>query len=307
MHRKLYVMLFLQLFLISSFYCRIVQASIRLEYTIEIHTDGSATWTIEQKGTEISNPLTTYYTFVKNVSLLVSAAEKETQRKMSVEYMPMTFKVLDSYKIVTYEFRWIGFADVKAGRIIVGDVFNIEGFFSYLYGNGEVYILYPEEYIVESVSPSPHEWKASIQRLEWFYTEAFKLGEPKIILVKQSIFSVFIDVISKNVILIFGLLALISSGSISLYYFKFKRNKMKKGQASKFSEISEIADDEEKVINLLKAAGGNLYQSTITDRCGFSRSKTSKLLKEMENKGKIKRKEKGRKKIVTLLEGEGEG
>lgn len=309
MHRKLHVTLFLQMVLISFLYCRSVQASIQLEYTIEIRTDGSAIWTVKQKGTEISNPLTAYDTFVKNVTLLVSVAEKETQRNMSVEYMPMTFRALDSYKIVTYEFHWMGFADVKAGRIIIGDVFNIANFFSYLYGNGEVRIVYPEGYIVESISPSPHEWETSIQRLEWFSTEAFKIGEPKIILVRQSIFSVFIDVISKNVILIFGLLALISSGSISLYYFKFKRNKMRKGtgqQASKFSGISEIADDEEKVINLLKTAGGNLYQSTITDRCGFSRSKTSKLLKEMEKKGRIKRKEKGREKIVTLLEDNGE-
>ncbi len=63
-----------------------------------------------------------------------------------------------------------------------------------------------------------------------------------------------------------------------------------------------IEDDEEKVVNLLRAAGGSMYQSTIADHCEFSRSKTSKLLTTMENKRKIRREKKGREKVVTLIE-----
>ena len=62
-----------------------------------------------------------------------------------------------------------------------------------------------------------------------------------------------------------------------------------------------MEDDEEKVVNLLKAAGGSLYQSAIADQCGFSRSKASKLLALMERKRKIRREKKGREKLVTLI------
>jgi len=63
-----------------------------------------------------------------------------------------------------------------------------------------------------------------------------------------------------------------------------------------------IEDDEDNVVTLLKAAGGRLYQSTITKKCGFSKSKTSELLTSMENKGIVRRQKKGREKLVTLIE-----
>lgn len=307
MPKKSYAMFLLLLSQVIFFHSRIAQAGIQLEYTIEVHVSGSATWTIEQRGMDVPAPFAAYDTFVKNVTMLVSIAEEETQRNMSVEYKPMTVSVLGSYKIVTYEFRWIGFSEVKDGRIAIGDVFRVENFFSYLYGDGAVHIVYPSECTVESVSPEPV-WQNSSKRLEWYGIEDFEIGEPKVMLTQKSAFSAFMDIIGRNAILIFSLLALISGGSASLYYFKFRRNIMKKGtrpQMHEFPRTPEIEDDEGKVVDLLKAAGGSLYQSTIADRCEFSRSKTSKLLKLMEDKGKIRRKEKGRQKIVTLLESRG--
>jgi uncharacterized membrane protein len=44
-----------------------------------------------------------------------------------------------------------------------------------------------------------------------------------------------------------------------------------------------------------------MHQSKIAEKCGFSRAKASKLLKVMENKAVIKREQKGREKMVTLI------
>jgi uncharacterized membrane protein len=44
-----------------------------------------------------------------------------------------------------------------------------------------------------------------------------------------------------------------------------------------------------------------MLQSAIKEKCGFSKAKISGLLKSMEEKGMIKRKRKGREKLVTLV------
>jgi len=110
--------------------------------------------------------------------------------------------------------------------------------------------------------------------------------------------------ITDILIIIGALVALLGITIASIWFFRFrKKRKAKAGFPQISSLISEIEDDEKKVIELLKSAGGRLYQSSIADQLKFSRSKTSKLLKIMEDKGKILREEKGREKIVTLLEG----
>jgi len=310
MAMKLYMMPFLTLILTVSLFVNTVWGAYQLEYRIEVYIDGSATWIIEHiflKGQDealfrqLSDP--TYFsdTFVKNIKSLVNATKEKTQRmNMTLENFVMTISVSGSYSIVKYQFRWRGFAEIENTRIKIGDVFEVENFFTYLYGDGAVYIKYPTEYIVESVSPTPHEQDYSIPMLEWYGIEDFGIEEPKIVIKEKSAASEFLDIISKNVILIIGLLALIGVGSVGLYHFKLRKKEMGP-KMPEFLRILGMEDDEEKVVNLLKAAGGSLYQSAIADRCGFSRSKASKLLALMERKGKIRREKKGREKLVTLI------
>jgi len=54
---------------------------------------------------------------------------------------------------------------------------------------------------------------------------------------------------------------------------------------------------------LLKSTNETIHQSTISKQRRLSRPKTNQL-KTMEKKGRIKREDKGREKIVTLLESE---
>lgn len=88
--------------------------------------------------------------------------------------------------------------------------------------------------------------------------------------------------------------------------FLFFFGHSKKGNSDKAGSLRRVAlekmeDDEEKVVKLLKSAGGQLYQSQISRHYGFSTSKTSELLSSMEKKGLIKRKTQGREKIVKLI------
>jgi uncharacterized membrane protein len=78
---------------------------------------------------------------------------------------------------------------------------------------------------------------------------------------------------------------------------KSRRSQHRKNE---YPIIQSIENDEDKIIRLLKSAGGSLYQSAIAEQSRFSRVKTSNLLASLENKGIIKRYKKGRDKIVTL-------
>jgi len=286
-----------------------VRAAYQLEYRIEIHPDGSATWVIEHrfvKGEDealfrqLSDPTYFSETFVKNIKSLVRSATEETGRgNMTVRNFVMTASVSGNYSFVKYQFYWTEFAETENSRVEIGDVFEVNGVF--LYGEGTVKIVYPSDYIAESVSPRPH--ADSNQTITWYGIEDFGTGEPNVVLREKATFG-FVDVIKENAFIIGGLITLIGVGSTSLYYFKMRKKEMKEivsAQAPVPPSILGI-DDEESVINLLRAAGGSLYQSNIADQCRFSRSKTSKLLATMESKGKIRREEKGREKVVTLIE-----
>ncbi|MDI6904741.1 MAG: cohesin domain-containing protein [Candidatus Bathyarchaeia archaeon] len=117
------------------------------------------------------------------------------------------------------------------------------------------------------------------------------------------------DMLKPYVPIIVALIALAGIGSTSLWFFKFRKKEKREvvGAVPHVPTVTfEIEDDEEKVVTLLKSAGGRLYQSTIANQCRFSRSKTSKLLTSMESRGRIRREKRGREKVVTLID-EAEG
>ena len=312
---KLYGALFLILFLAVFLFCETAEGMYQLEYRIEVHADGSAIWIVEHRfllETEYDEMMfqryynMTYFSdnFVKNVNALVNSARLKTGRAdMSVANFKMTVSVFDSYRIVKYQFDWVKFAEIEGTLIRIGDVFEVKGLF--FYGEGPLNVIYPSEYLVENVSPKPN--VESDGTLTWYEVKNFGTGEPTIVLEKRT--SNIIDVLKANAPIIISLSALAGIGSVSLWFFKFRKKEKEKviGAPEYTPPIPlGIQDDEEKVVSLVRAAGGNLYQSTIADQCGFSRSKTSKLLKTMENKGKIRREKKGREKVVTLLNETGE-
>ena len=305
---KIRLSFLLSLFLSITFFCPIALCEYQLEYTIEMYSDGSTEWFIEQRFStgEGEPPSPQHFnTFVNNIKALVNSAKLETGRDMSADGFAMTVNVSGSYTVVKYRFHWAGFAVVETNRIRIGDVFEVDGLF--LYGGGIVNIAYPAGYIVENVSPQPH--TQSSQTLIWWGIEDFKPGEPKIVLAEEGLLS-FVDVLKENALMIVSIIVLTSVGFTSFYHFKLKKGvkKEKTGvEPPTFSKIFEIEDSEEKIVALLKTAGGCLHQTTIANQCKFSKAKTSILLTQMEKKGTVKRHEKGREKIVTLVEGSENG
>jgi len=317
METKISVAFFLLLFLTVLFPLGIVLSQDQLEentvFTIEVRMGDSATWIIERRFLlktdedvtifeqymlEFENQSAVYLeAFSNETRELVNRASIITGRSMSAKNFEVTINFLNtttgSYGVIRYQFDWIGFAKVEDKQIVIGDVF--EGGF-YLYRDDALIIKYPSGYVVAYVSPTPDDTRESDRTLIWYGLRNFGAGEPRIILKTPGI----VDILREYAPLIVSIIAIAGIGSAGLWFFKFKKKRKVNGPLPKIS--LGIEDDEDKVVKLLKAAGGRLYQSTITKKCGFSRSKTSELLTSMENKGIVRRQKKGREKLVTLIE-----
>lgn len=319
METKISVAFFLLLFLTVLFPLGTVLSQDQLEentlFTIEVRRGGSATWVIERRFLlktdedvtifeqymlEFENQSAVYLEEFRNKTYeLVNRASDITGRNMSAENFGIDVYILetvtDSYGVIKYQFDWISFANIEDKRITIGDVF--EGGF-YLYEGDTLIIKYPSGYVVVDVRPEPD--GESDQMLMWYGRRNFMWGEPNVSLEERTL-SV-IDILQEYALVILGLIVLAPIGSACLWFFKF-RKKEKVDFRGRLPRVTlEIGDDEDKVVALLKAAGGRLYQSTITKKCGFSKSKTSDLLTSMENKGIVRRHKKGREKLVTLIE-----
>jgi uncharacterized membrane protein len=273
------------------------------EYAIQIGNDGSATWTVTQT-LGINSSIETLETLQNRISLLVEASESTTGRAMtgSVDSLTFTRPISSSYIQAEYKFEWENFSEVEDSHIVIGDVFRTANFFDRLYGDGQVYVTYPSQYVVETVQPAPFARNDLIQTLEWLGTTDLEKGT-SIVLIPESARSNFIDTVERNGVLIVGLVAIAAVSSAIL--FNIRRNRKKKistPETGEFINLPIMENDEERTLKLIKSSGGSLYQSAITDHFRFSKAKTSQLLAVLEHRGVVRRYKKGRDKIVVLVE-----
>ena len=275
----------------------------QLEYSIQINSDGSATWTVTQT-LGVNSSIEPPETLQNRLSLLVEASESITERSMTarVDSLELPGPTNSSYVEAEYKFDWENFSEVEGSRIVIGDVFQTANFFNRLYGDGQVYIVYPSQYVVGSVKPAPFAQNGDIQTLEWLGTADLENGT-RIVLVKESAASSF-DILKDNALLIVGLAA-IAAGSFTVVY-AFRRGRKKRIsslEGGKPGNLPIMENDEDRTVKLIRSSGGTLYQSAITDKLRFSKAKTSQLLAVLERKGTITRYKKGRDKIVVLVKG----
>lgn len=299
---RIHVLIIMVSFALSIIPYRTVYSEGQIDYTIQINSNGSANWIIIQV-VDINASLDTWEEFQNRVASLVEAAKNKTAREMTAEVESMSFTPSGSYVLVEYKFIWENFSKTENEKIIIGDVFQVENFFLQLYGDGEVYIKYPSEYIVETVSPQPYERDDSHQTLRWVGTNDLTNEPPIIILKEKTSTPGFLEFLQQNSILIVSLVAIASGSSIGFY--TFKRHKKREKEMAKRPELPSplrIESDEEKIVKLLKSSGGSLYQFRIVDECKFSKAKVSQLLAALEDKGIVSRYKKGRAKIVSLVE-----
>lgn len=202
-------------------------------------------------------------------------------------------------KTTEYSFLWQNFSIIQGNQIIVGDVFKVHNFFSQLYGDAEVQISYPQNFNVNSVIPTPYQQDNSAKTLEWARTQDLVASETRIILANNPINSNDNQNNLQQYAIVGSIILVVIIGLFG-GFFEFKRRK-RNGETATLTEIA-IETEEDRILKIIKTAGGNLRQSDIVEQCRFSKAKTSQLLTILEQKGKITRLKRGRDKIVSLKE-----
>ena len=271
------------------------------EYKIQINLDSSAAWTI----TKVSdiNATIDLEGFQQRVESLIEDAGIKTGREMSLDVNSLQVSDEISWetqsRTTIYMFNWQNFTVIEEGKITFGDVFQVPGFFSQLYGDGAIRIIYPSEYSIQSATPVPNERDDSVQTLGWFRTQDFINGEPSVILKNNPQSS---GDGGSQLYIIIGLISVIVAASIIVFYMlKHRKLKVTTSAAAPIA-ASVVETEEDKVIKIVKSSGGSIHQSDIAEQCRFSKAKTSQLLASLERKGVITRYKRGRDKIVTLKE-----
>lgn len=268
---------------------------------VDVHDDGSATWTMGHRialATQEDEAAFIKYMeefeaiegtyvaeFSNRINQIIREAEAATGRGMMAKNFDISHEVIDTaigrFGVIKYQFDWIGFAEVKDEDVIMGDVF-VDGFF--LSRDDALTIRPPYNYKVDSVIPSPDVTRDD--ELIWYGLRDFDQGEPSVVMTPKP--PVFLP------IWIFGIIAVLVV-VIGAFIYKKKFTK-----PPEITEDEIMKSDEDRVIELLREAGGSAYQSTIVKKTGFSKSKVSAILNSLKQEGTIQKIKKGGENLIRL-------
>ncbi len=219
-----------------------------------------------------------------------------------------------TYGVVRYEFTWTGFAMAEGGALEVGDAF-VDGFL--LNSGDSITFILPAGYSVKSITPECDEMRDSYQpQVKWVGSPAngtearlFPPGEPGISMerVPAQAFSVEWWTLLP--------VSLISAAiGFAAAYLLFKRRHPHTPEAANPGmslpdpdiasqpplDEGRYMSDEEKVIRYLEEAGGQMFQSDLVRKTGFSKSKLSMVLSGLKDKGVIIKIKKGKENLIRL-------
>jgi hypothetical protein len=160
-----------------------VHAQEFVQYQVQINTDGSAAWTITQ-ASDLNGTIDSWRSFQQRVDDVVSTSANQTQREMSVDLNSLQLNTIweNQSQTTEYQFTWLNFSIIQQDRLVFGDVFHLTNIFIQLYGDGELQIIYPQNFSIVSVSPQPNGGNTAPSMLDWLGTQFFVNGNPNIIL-----------------------------------------------------------------------------------------------------------------------------
>ena len=272
------------------------------EYSVQINSDGSALWKVTNFS-DVNATVDTFQDFQQRTFNLVNSAASLTHREMSVDEnsLQINTTISSDSKITEYSFTWLNFSIIQGNKIIFGDVFQVNNFFSQLYGDAALQISYPSTFTVKSVTPPPYERDDSAKTLSWARTQDLVDSKSSVVLT-SALSNGNSNQQWWQQYTIIGTILVAGAALSFVGFYTFKRHKVNRKSETNaiLAETPQFESEDEKILKILKSSGGSMRQSDINDKCGFSKAKTSQLLTALEKKGVITRYKKGRDKIVNL-------
>lgn len=274
---------------------------------IDVQPDGSAVWEVEYRtrlddeaasaGFEDvradveSDPLNYTGPFAESMTALADRAADRTGREMEIRNVTVHAErrnLPEEYGILTYRFRWTGFAAVDGDRLRVEE--TLSDFF--LTEEMTLLISWPEGFELDAAEPAPDEQRA--RTLVWNGDREFGPSEPRIVLTGETetegLFGVPVAVLAGG-----GLLGGLVVASVSLLW------RRRSGGSPEESEPEpELLSDEERVLRLLDERGGRVKQQELVSELGWSESKTSDVVSELQETETIEVVRIGRENVVAL-------
>jgi hypothetical protein len=281
-------------------------------YTVTVQEDGSALWQIEYRTLlATDSDLTAFGNYTRELPAVYlpqvqdlmqrSAAQASVaaSRPMAIGNVTGNAVVQTSptgrYGVVIYSFTWSGFAEPD-GTLAAGDAFA-GGL--YLAKDNTLIIRYPSGWTVTRVEPAPDDQRDG---LVWYGLRTFGPGEPRVTMEKPSFPLV-------PAIAVLFIISLLGAG-----YMVYQRNK---GQAvteepagpeepaAVLLSAEEAAGLEERIVAIIRAAGGEQYQSEIVKALGIPKSTVSSSIGSLHAKGMIVKVKKGRENLIRLVQDPG--
>jgi hypothetical protein len=261
--------------------------------------------------------------FARRMNRTAAVARESTGRSMSVGEVSVNTQretLPQEYGIVTYEFRWFGFARVDGDQLVVGDA--IAGLF--LDDRTTLRIQWPPGYRTNSVDPEPDDRQSSA--VVWRGPTEFTDDQPSVIIAQVTPTPTDTPSTSTGsepgmdtpqsgangpLWLVGGLLALLVFGALA--WVAYRRlggddgiDDAGGGAAGTGSEGTdapadpELLSNEERVLHHLESNGGRMKQQAVAEELEWTDAKTSQVIGDLREAGDVETFRLGRENVVTL-------
>lgn len=299
-------------------------ATWEIEYLVRLRTENE-TQAFEDLQADVHANETAYLDrFESRMTSTVADAAEATGRNMSAQDFTVSAEIRtlgNRYGVLTYTFTWTNFATVEDDTVTAGDA--LEGFF--LDQETTLQFTWPEGYELSSVSPEPTSTRD--QSVVWQGQLDFASGEPRLSVVQATGTTTTTTTEGTTVttspgttgttspdegtsiwIWILGGIVVLAVLAGAVWYWRDLG-----GTAGPAVEEdggdeppADLMSNEERVEQFLESQGGRSKQQEIVEGLGWTEAKTSQVLSDMQESGRIEKFRIGRENVVKLPDTDGE-
>ncbi|MFC6862776.1 helix-turn-helix transcriptional regulator [Halomicroarcula sp. GCM10025817] len=291
---------------------------------ISVAADGDAEWTVTVR-TRLhdESDVQAYRTFQERVrenrsrylgpfrdrlTGVVATAADGTGRSMTAENFAISTRVQQvprQWGVVEYTFTWTAFARTDGDALVVGDVFD-GGLF--IARNDTLVVTGPPSYGVAAVTPTPQTREG--ETVSWVGPREFADSRPQVRYAPQAerdVTSTGQPLAGRQVGVapfVVGALGL----AVALVGAVLYRRRRKGGVSTDDAGAGTAAEagaapiqtDGDRVVRLLEERGGQVKQSAIAEAFDWSASKTSRVVSDLTDDGRVEKLRIGRENVVSL-------